>query len=77
METDKSKVPGFYCEVCDCTLKDSASFMDHKNGKKHLKNLGISTKKFTDSTLEEVKEMLRKKKEELVEKYEYEDDDEE
>jgi U4/U6.U5 tri-snRNP component SNU23 len=25
---------GFWCEVCSCLLKDSASYLDHINGKK-------------------------------------------
>ena len=25
---------GFWCEVCTCLLKDSASYLDHINGKK-------------------------------------------
>lgn len=32
---DSSKNPGgFFCEVCDCLLKDSAAYTDHLNGKK-------------------------------------------
>ena len=31
--TDANKV-GFYCEVCSCLLKDSASYLDHINGKR-------------------------------------------
>lgn len=34
--------PGYHCEVCQCTLKDSASYLDHINGKKHLRALGFS-----------------------------------
>jgi U4/U6.U5 tri-snRNP component SNU23 len=28
--------PGFYCEPCDCLLKDSVSYLDHINGKKRI-----------------------------------------
>ena len=34
--------PGYHCEVCNCILKDSASYLDHVNGKKHLRALGFS-----------------------------------
>lgn len=33
---------GFYCEVCKCLLKDSVSYLDHVNGKKHQKALNFS-----------------------------------
>jgi len=33
---------GWYCEVCACLLKDSTSYLDHINGKKHQRALGYS-----------------------------------
>ena len=32
--TNSSVGPGWFCEVCQCLLKDSASYLDHINGKK-------------------------------------------
>lgn len=82
-KTKEDKEEGFYCEICDCKVQDSSSYLDHKNGKMHNKNLGISLKKFTDSSLEEVKEMLELKRrqkygeENLAEDEEMEEEDEE
>lgn len=50
--------PGFFCKVCDCTMKDSASYMDHINGKKHLRLLGMG-KKVERVTVEQVRERIQ------------------
>ena len=35
---------GYFCEVCQCLLKDSASYLDHCNGKRHNRALGFSSR---------------------------------
>lgn len=33
---------GWHCKVCDCFLKDSMTYLDHINGRKHQRFLGYS-----------------------------------
>jgi U4/U6.U5 tri-snRNP component SNU23 len=33
---------GWHCKVCDCFLKDSHTYLDHINGRKHQSKLGYS-----------------------------------
>ncbi|KAL7671679.1 hypothetical protein ACOME3_006577 [Neoechinorhynchus agilis] len=58
---------GFYCNVCDCVVKDSINFLDHINGRKHQRNMGMSMK-VQRSTVEDVKKRfeLHKRKSEAV-----------
>jgi U4/U6.U5 tri-snRNP component SNU23 len=37
--TATSNQAGFYCDVCDCIVKDSANYLDHINGKKRTRSL--------------------------------------
>lgn len=41
-QTPLSQQAGYYCSVCDCILRDSASYLDHINGKWHNRALGMS-----------------------------------
>lgn len=37
-----SQEAGFYCPDCNLTFKDNVAFLDHINGRMHLKNIGSS-----------------------------------
>ncbi|KAJ9050192.1 U4/U6.U5 snRNP associated protein [Entomophthora muscae] len=56
-----NRQPGFYCPDCDCTLKDSVSYVDHINGKKHQISAGIILK-VERSTLSQVQRKLEEMK---------------
>lgn len=47
-------VPGFYCEACNRTYKDSSAYLDHINGRAHLRALGQTTR-ISRSTVEQVR----------------------
>jgi len=49
---------GWHCKVCDCFLKDSLTYLDHINGRKHQRNLGYSMR-VERSTNEQVQERLK------------------
>ena len=34
VETHSSRGAGYYCELCDCVLKDSIGYLDHINGRR-------------------------------------------
>jgi U4/U6.U5 tri-snRNP component SNU23 len=50
---------GWHCRVCDCFLKDSHTYLDHINGRKHQRNLGY-TMRVERSTTDEVKNRLER-----------------
>lgn len=50
---------GWHCKVCDCFLKDSHTYLDHINGRKHQRNLGYSMR-IERSTTEQVTDRLKK-----------------
>ncbi|XP_022898122.1 zinc finger matrin-type protein 2 isoform X1 [Olea europaea var. sylvestris] len=59
-----SQQAGYFCSVCECVVKDSANYLDHINGKKHQRALGMSMRS-ERATLEQVQqrfENLKKRK---------------
>eukprot|EP01057_Protomagalhaensia_wolfi_P005804 Protomagalhaensia_wolfi_Nauph_80__5803@NODE_721_length_2068_cov_35_617053_g537_i0_p3_GENE_NODE_721_length_2068_cov_35_617053_g537_i0NODE_721_length_2068_cov_35_617053_g537_i0_p3_ORF_typecomplete_len142_score46_48zfC2H2_jaz/PF12171_8/1_7e05zfU1/PF06220_12/0_00066zfmet/PF12874_7/5_1e03zfmet/PF12874_7/0_002CCDC84/PF14968_6/0_0066WHEPTRS/PF00458_20/1_8_NODE_721_length_2068_cov_35_617053_g537_i08451270 len=62
-----SQQGGYWCSVCECLLKDSGSYLDHLNGKKHNRTLGMSmrVKKATKADVADRLKMLKEKKAKL------------
>lgn len=56
--TGSQRGPGFFCEACNRTFKDSLSYVDHLNSRFHLSKLGQSTH-VARSTVAQVREKIR------------------
>lgn len=49
---------GYWCSVCECLLKDSSTYLDHVNGRRHNRNLGM-TMKVEKIGLDRIKDKLQ------------------
>eukprot|EP01112_Ceratiomyxa_fruticulosa_P000290 TRINITY_DN10272_c0_g1_i1.p1 TRINITY_DN10272_c0_g1~~TRINITY_DN10272_c0_g1_i1.p1 ORF type:complete len:211 (+),score=59.31 TRINITY_DN10272_c0_g1_i1:138-770(+) len=68
---DKDKGAGYHCKLCDCWLKDSNTYLDHINGKKHQRAQGMSMRA-ERSTVDDVRARLQIKKAESTGQLDYE-----
>lgn len=67
LNTPLAQQAGYFCQVCDCILRDSQSYLDHINGKWHNRALGM-TMRVEKSTVDQVRQKLQQKKEEVTAK---------
>ncbi|RSH85066.1 uncharacterized protein EHS24_006656 [Apiotrichum porosum] len=58
---------GFYCDLCNRTLKDSLSYLDHLNSRFHLSKLGQGTH-VARSTVEQVRQRIAELREQTKNK---------
>ncbi|TDL25927.1 hypothetical protein BD410DRAFT_557055 [Rickenella mellea] len=58
--------PGFHCETCNRTYRDTVSYLDHINGRQHLRRLGQTTR-IARSTVEQVRARIALLKEKTKE----------
>merc|ERR1712187_120460 len=49
---------GYWCSVCECLLKDSSTYLEHVNGRRHNRNLGMNMK-VEKIGIDRVKEKLK------------------
>eukprot|EP00928_Gymnodinium_smaydae_P054962 TRINITY_DN38640_c0_g1_i1.p1 TRINITY_DN38640_c0_g1~~TRINITY_DN38640_c0_g1_i1.p1 ORF type:complete len:252 (-),score=99.39 TRINITY_DN38640_c0_g1_i1:229-984(-) len=56
--TIKPMQGGYWCSVCECLLKDSSTYLEHVNGRRHNRNLGMNMK-VEKVGVDRVKEKLR------------------
>lgn len=63
----RSDVGAFFCDICDCTLRDNIAYLDHINGRKHLRMMGFSarTEKVTVADVRAKLASLKRKRDEI------------
>ncbi|KYF42778.1 putative zinc finger protein [Toxoplasma gondii ARI] len=68
LQTPRMQQGGFWCDVCECLIKDSAAYMDHINGRNHNRMLGMTMRverAAPSSVISRLREMQRQSQLEL------------
>lgn len=75
-DTSAAQAGGFYCKVCQCQLRDSISYLDHINGKRHQRMMGMSMQ-VEKSTVAQIRarlaDMRRRKEMQQEKEYDFEE----
>ena len=61
--TPASQSGGYWCDVCECSLRDSTVYLDHINGRSHQRKLGFSMR-VEKSSVSAVQQRLQAAREE-------------
>jgi len=72
-QTPKEDQGGYYCKACDVLIKDSQAYLDHINGKKHNRMLGMNMtveRVGVQSVMDKFKSLKKKKEQKPVRTFE-------